>query len=157
MKKLLLSFFLISWASYALCQTILFGKVIRVVDGDTFTLLDQRQRKLRIRLYGIDCPEHGQAFANVAKKFTSDRVLNKEVRVEVRDTDRYKRIIGVILLPDRSVLNRELLKAGLAWHYVYHDRSRDYTELEASAQSRKINIWSAKHPVAPWDFRRNKR
>lgn len=42
------------------------GKVVRVADGDTITLLDSTNTQVRIRLYGIDCPENGQDFANVA-------------------------------------------------------------------------------------------
>lgn len=48
------------------------GKVVRVADGDTITLLDPTNTQLRIQLYGIDCPENGQDFANVAKWLTSD-------------------------------------------------------------------------------------
>jgi endonuclease YncB( thermonuclease family) len=37
------------------------GEVIRVLDGDTIEVLHEKQPE-RIRLYGIDCPEKGQAF-----------------------------------------------------------------------------------------------
>ncbi|MEN5058458.1 thermonuclease family protein [Sphingobacterium kitahiroshimense] len=42
------------------------GKVIRVADGDTITILDSVNNQLRVRLYGIDAPEKGQDFADVA-------------------------------------------------------------------------------------------
>jgi endonuclease YncB( thermonuclease family) len=37
------------------------GKVIGVLDGDTIEVLHEKKTE-RIRLYGIDCPEKGQAF-----------------------------------------------------------------------------------------------
>ncbi|MEN5058444.1 thermonuclease family protein [Sphingobacterium kitahiroshimense] len=42
------------------------GKVIRVADGDTITILDSDNNQLRVRLCGIDVPEKGQDFADVA-------------------------------------------------------------------------------------------
>lgn len=56
------------------------GKVIRVADGDTVTLLDSTNTQIRIRLFGIDCPESGQDFGNVAKRFTSDLCFSKTLR-----------------------------------------------------------------------------
>ena len=46
------------------------ASVIGVADGDTITVLRDRQQ-IRIRLDGINCPEGGQAFSNRAKQFTS--------------------------------------------------------------------------------------
>jgi endonuclease YncB( thermonuclease family) len=39
------------------------------------------------------------------------------VTVRVRDVDRYKRTVAEIILPDGRNLNRELVRAGLAWWY----------------------------------------
>ena len=38
-------------------------------------------------LYGIDCPERGQAFSRKAKQFASDMVFDKEVEVKQMDID----------------------------------------------------------------------
>ena len=43
------------------------GKVVGVSDGDTMTVLRDRTQ-IRIRLYGIDCPEMGQDFGSRAKR-----------------------------------------------------------------------------------------
>src|SRR5271157_2734981 len=47
------------------------GKVVGVSDGDTITVLRDRTQ-VRIRLYGVDCPETGQDFGSRAKQFTSE-------------------------------------------------------------------------------------
>ncbi len=33
------------------------GKVVRIIDGDTYDLLLKDNEKIRIRMYGIDAPE----------------------------------------------------------------------------------------------------
>ena len=49
----------------------LYGKVIEVNSGDVITIFNLN-RPVRVRLQGIDAPETGQAFADVAKKHLSD-------------------------------------------------------------------------------------
>ena len=39
------------------------GKVIAVKDGDTLKVLRDSTTAVTVRLYGIDCPERGQAFS----------------------------------------------------------------------------------------------
>lgn len=114
--------FLSVFFTFSYAQSII-GKVVRVADGDTVTLLDSTNTQIRIRLYGIDCPENGQDFGNVAKKFTSDLCFSKIITVDVKDIDRYGRTVGVIWVQDTINVNLELLKAGLAWHYKYFDKS----------------------------------
>lgn len=53
------------------------GKVVRVADGDTITILDSNNTQIRIRFHGIDCPENGQDFGQVARRFTSDLCFGK--------------------------------------------------------------------------------
>ena len=72
-----LSFILIICLQHAFSQEILKGKVIRISDGDTISILDSLHQQHRIRLHGIDCPENGQDFANVAKQLTSDLCFTK--------------------------------------------------------------------------------
>ena len=58
-------------------------------------------------------------------------------------------------LPNGRVLNEELLKNGLAWWYQYFNpHQHDLAAYQSAAQQRKIGLWSAAQPEAPWDFRR---
>jgi len=66
--------------SIAIGQTILNGKVIRIADGDTVTILDADNTQIKVRLYGIDCPESHQDFGTVARKFTTDHCFRKTVK-----------------------------------------------------------------------------
>jgi endonuclease YncB( thermonuclease family) len=92
--------------------------VVSVTDGDTITVLRDK-KQLRIRLYGIDTPEKGQAFGNKAKQFTSKMVFGKVVEVEVMDTDRYGRTVALVGV-NKQILKEELLKAGYAWVYYQY-------------------------------------
>jgi len=139
-----------------ICQTIS-GKVVRVADGDTVTLLDSTNKQIRIRLYGIDCPESKQDFGQVAKKFTSDLCFGQYIKVEVRDIDRYGRTVGIIWAQDTVNVNFELLKAGLAWHYKQYDKSPAYAQAEEKARAKKIGLWKQPNAIAPWEFRKQKK
>lgn len=155
-KRAFITLFIIFNSLTILSQTVLNGKVVRIADGDTMTILTKDNKQVRVRLYGIDCPEKGQDFSMASTRFTSQRSAGKRVTVQIKDIDRYGRTIGVVLLPDGTNLNKELLKAGLAWHYKFFDDSQEYANLEASAQKKSLGIWSLKHPIAPWDYRRAK-
>lgn len=138
----------------SIAQEIVSGKVVKVADGDTITILTADFTQIKVRLHGIDCPEKSQDFGNKAKQFTSNQCFGKVVMVKITDTDRYGRSIGVVTLQNGLTLNKELLKAGLAWHYKHYDQSKEYSDLEIIAKNQKLGIWSLPNAVAPWDFRR---
>jgi len=148
-----LLFFVIS-AQASIFQT---GKVVGVSDGDTVTVLVDRT-PVKVRLYGIDCPEGGQDFGNRAKQFASNMVFGKTVTMEVHDTDRYGRTVANILIGDKS-LNEELIKAGFAWVYNQYCKipiCRKWYQYEAQAQKQRNGLWRHPNPIPPWEFRRGK-
>jgi endonuclease YncB( thermonuclease family) len=134
------------------------GKVVKVADGDTITVL-HNGRGERVRLYGIDTPEKGQDFWRRAKAFTADRVAGKVVTVVPLDVDRYGRTVGLVYPggEGQSVsVNEELVANGLAWvflRYCHEGFCGSWTELEGKAQQAQIGLWALPDPVSPWDFR----
>ena len=131
------------------------GRVVSIQDGDTIEVLHNNKPE-RIRLYGIDCPELHQDFGSKAKEFTSEMVFGKVVGVEPVAKDRYGRTVAWIWI-DGKTLNRELILAGLAWHYKqYAPDNQDLERREVEARSEKIGLWSMKNPTPPWEFRQNK-
>lgn len=146
-----LLFFLVSCE---IDDEVIKGKVVRVADGDTITLLLDNNNQLKIRLYGIDCPETSQDFYRVAKEFTTSMCIHKTVSVDVIEVDQYGRSVAIVTLPNGEILNEELLKAGLAWHYKHYDQSEKYARLENEARESKLGLWSQKKPMAPWVFRK---
>jgi len=136
------------------------GRCIKVADGDTITILTPAKRQVRIRLACIDCPERQQPFGKRAKQFTSSLVFGKQVRVHVVDWDRYGRAVGWVYVNDddgqKICINRELVRAGLAWVYRKYCRNPELLRLEQEARSSGRGVWRNPHPVPPWVFRRNR-
>ena len=133
------------------------GKVVAISDGDTIRVMHNGSAE-RIRLWGIDCPEKRQPFGTRASQFTGDLAFGKDVKVLVHDVDRYGRTVGEVILPDGRSLNRELVRAGLAWwyqHYAPYDRELE--RLEAAARAARRGLWADKDPVPPWEWRRERR
>jgi micrococcal nuclease len=137
----------------SICQ--LKGRVVKVADGDTFTML-VREKQVRVRLHGIDCPEKGQDFANAAKQYLSGQIMGCEVTVKQMNTDRYGRIIGIVFLGTLNI-NEALLKEGLAWHFLKYDRNPEWTSMEATSRREKKGLWKQPDAVAPWQYRKGKR
>ena len=133
------------------------GTVVGISDGDTLNVL-RAGKAVKVRLHGVDTPEKAQAFGTRAHQFTSALAFGTEVTVVVRDTDRYGRLVGEVLLPDGRSLNQELVKAGMAWWYKhYAPNDTTLAQLEADARAAQRGLWAEAHPVPPWAWRRGDR
>lgn len=129
------------------------GRVVAVDDGDTIDVLRDR-RVEKIRLNGIDCPEILQAYGSRAKEYTTLLVFGKDVRVIVQGRDAWGRTLAQVVAPDGTVLNRELVRVGLAWwYYSFAPKDRDLEKLQAEAKAARAGLWAEAHPMAPWFFR----
>ena len=132
------------------------GKVVKVSDGDTIAIR-RGGENVRIRLFGIDCPERGQPWSARAKSLTAGLVGNADVTVIVKDTDRYGRTVGDVVLADGRHLSHVLLRAGLAWYYRHYANDPALEKLEDDARAARRGLWSEPHPLAPWKFRSDRR
>lgn len=136
------------------------GKVVGISDGDTITILTDGKQQVKVRLYGVDCPESKQAFGTRARQFTSEQVFGKLISVEVMDIDRYGRTVGIVSAPDGTTLNHELLENGMAWLYTAYCKAPvcgKWKQVEFSARQAKIGLWADKSPTPPWEYRKTGR
>lgn len=127
------------------------GKVVKVIDGDTIRVLDSAKQEHKIRLYGIDAPEKKQAFGNKAREYLASLIAGKEVKVLVKDKDRYQRNIGLVELNGMDI-NKEMVKNGYA--HAYTEYSEDYVSEEADARAFKLGLWSEDNVIKPSEFRK---
>lgn len=133
------------------------GKVVRIADGDTLTVLDAQNEQHKIRLYGIDAPEKGQAFGTKAREGLGDKVHEKHVRVIWKQRDRYGRIVGEVHLGDRNI-NLEMVQDGYAWWYrQYAPKDKALEHAEEEARKERRGLWRDKKPEPPWEFRQKER
>jgi len=131
------------------------GKVTHITDGDTFTLLlDDTDSTVSVNLYCVDCPELGQDYGAIAKRFTYDLIFNRYVTVVQPETDPSGAISGIVYVGTHSI-NEAILRAGMGWHYNLYHKNPDWDALQDMAKKGKTGLWKAsyKPPVPPWEFR----
>ncbi|MER0774497.1 thermonuclease family protein [Pseudomonas aeruginosa] len=143
----------------------LIGKVVRVLDGDTFELLVDQQ-PFRIRVIGIDAPEKDQPFGQRSRQSLAGMIDRNPVAVRVKGKDRYGRTLGAVYAkicapsaPCRAVyVNAEQVKTGMAWAYRFHGQAVDpaMLKLETQARSERVGLWSTPAAIEPWKWRHQK-
>lgn len=128
--------------------------VNRVIDGDTIRLSGIPRA---VRVYGIDAPEKAQTKGSEAAAFASKLMLGKKVMVERKSLDRYGRTIATVRLPDGRDLSEVMVSSGWAWHYRAYSKDKGLAAVEQMAREAKVGVWSDPAPIAPWDWRKNKK
>ena len=133
------------------------ASVVAVQDGDSMTVM-HGEKKEKIILYGIDCPERGQEFGAEARKFTDDLCYRKDITVDVRGRDKYGRTIAEVYLQNGTDLNQELVKRGLAWWSdKFAPKEQALKQLQDTAKASHTGLWAAPNPIPPWIFRNGQR
>jgi endonuclease YncB( thermonuclease family) len=135
------------------------GRVVKVSDGDTVTLLGADNTRIKIRLAGIDAPESRMPYGHAAQAYLACLVLNKEVVAMVHKQDRYGRTVATLWIASKD-LNLTMVQAGMAWHYILyaHEQTKAtataYAQAESFARSQRYGLWQDKHPRQPWIWRK---
>ncbi|MFT5467818.1 MAG: micrococcal nuclease [Verrucomicrobiales bacterium] len=133
------------------------GKVIGIVDGDTFDLLTPAKSKLRIRIQGIDAPERGQAYYKASKQQLADLVFGKEATITLETIDRYDRIVASARTEQGTDVGLGMIESGYAWHADRYLVSAEYAAAQKKANEDGIGLWAGIRPVSPEAFRGRKK
>lgn len=128
------------------------GTVYSIIDGDTYDMLIEGNKIIRIRMEGIDAPESGMPYYQVSKNYLGRLCFDKIVKVQItgKDNNRY---LGYTYLNDGTELSHEMIKAGLAWHYKKYNTNQELSDLEIVARNSKIGLWKDTNPMPPWTNR----
>ncbi len=138
---------------------ILHGTVTGIADGDTLYVLDANKREYKIRMLGVDAPEHAQAFGESSKQALKQLALKQKVQVVWHKRDQYGRLLGKVVLPGNRDAGLHQLASGMAWwnrKYAYEQVSADatrYRDTEYVARKKRLGLWSQKNPIPPWRWR----
>ena len=154
--------------SQAVIRTVT-GTVTKVTDGDTIHVTTPERTKLKVRLYGIDAPETpkinqrtghiskpGQPYGVESWKVLEAKIMRKQVRLDIIDIDKYKRMVGMIWLGDRNI-NLEMVREGHAEAYPEYLKPpyrSEFIEAEREAKSARRGIWKLPEYERPKDFRK---
>lgn len=125
--------------------------------------------EISVRLSCIDAPvitkirknepwlsKPGQPFAGRAFMALSNKVLHKQVQLEILKIDRRQRAVAVVVLDGRNI-NLEMVAEGWAW--ARRDCRKQpvdtkYMAAEEQARAKKAGLWSQDNPQPPWEFRK---
>lgn len=109
--------------------------ITRVIDGDTLVINNQTT----IRLENINTPEKGEPGYNEAKNFLK-QYENQEVQIEETGTDKYKRTLAKIYIPE--YLNLEIINQGLATKFLVNKNElKIFAQVESKAIEQEKGIW----------------
>lgn len=140
-----------------------------IADGDTLYVLDTGRNSHKIRLLGIDAPEHQQAFGERSKQSLSQMTYHQTVSVDWESRDIYGRILGRVRIvsalcrqhdcPRNFDVNLEQVRLGLAWWNKKYADSQfpgdagTYENAERQARENRAGLWAEAHPLPPWRWR----
>ncbi|EPH1200800.1 TPA: thermonuclease family protein [Citrobacter koseri] len=138
-----------------LCAAQLQGMVIRVLDGDTIEVLQERQ-PVRVRLLNIDAPEKKQPYGRWSTNQLKALLAGQSVTVSYTQTDRYGRVLGRVVTANGTEANRQQVLKGAAWVYDRYNTDNSLPALQREAQTQKRGLWADNQPVPPWEWRHKK-
>lgn len=131
------------------------GNVVRVLDGDTIEVLQDRT-PVRIRLINIDAPEKKQPFGRWSTNQLKSLIAGQPVTVTYTQTDRYGRVLGRVVTTNGIEANRYIVQNGAAWVYDQYNTDPSLPALQREARAQKRGLWADSQPVPPWEWRHKK-
>jgi micrococcal nuclease len=149
-KSIFVLFILMLFLTSFACAQNYTGKVLSVTNSDNISVVCG-SNAATVRLNCAVCPAAGQPFAPEAQKMLEGLILNQSVEVRVVWTDHDNRQVARLLVNGNSVAV-QLAGAGMAWYDKRFQQDGQILQAQATAQGKKIGIWSQPDPVAPWDF-----
>jgi len=143
-----------SWIKENFPQNCEWFGLNRIVDGDTIIVKNKGEKKVRIRMIGIDTPESKKAntpiqpFALEASHALKDLLKNQKTVCLLEDEigdkyDKYSRKLSYVFTTDGKDINGEMLKIGLARGYFYFPfaRKSEFRSFEKLAKKLRLGVW----------------
>ncbi|UPZ34822.1 thermonuclease family protein [Sphingobacterium sp. PCS056] len=161
MFKLIIAHFLIFIFSYSFVIGSVkddprYFKVKRVIDGDTFVIVDRQHQDVKVRLIGVDAPEtrktrkkpvgyYGQESKAYLKKLIDQKTV--QLVFDVGKKDQYGRWLSYVYV-NRTFVNADLVKKGYAVTYTVPPNvkyAEYFVKLEQKARIQEMGLWKYKN------------
>ena len=128
--------------------------VTKVVDGDTIEV-DMNGENAKIRIIGIDTPEtvdprkpvqcFGKEASSKAKETLNGKYVTLVADETQGNTDKYKRYLRYVFLPDGTNYGLFMISNGFAHEYTYDSTYKyqsEYKSAEVDARNNNRGLWS---------------
>lgn len=122
-----------------------------IEDGDSI-VIRYNNSFIKIRIYGIDAPEGTQTYGDISKAHLRYLISNKDLLIKERYKDRFGRTVADVFISDIDI-GLEMIRAGMAWHFVKYSNDLTYKEAERVARKNRVGLWSLPNPIPPWNYR----
>jgi endonuclease YncB( thermonuclease family) len=121
------------------------ASVIDVQDGDSL-LVDIDGTQERVRLIGVNAPEHDECFGPESAVGLRDLIDGTEIRIvaDVEARDQYGRLLGYVYLED-TLINEEIALRGLVLARAFEPNIALQDRIDAAAEDAQENqrgMWS---------------
>ncbi len=133
-----------------------FAKIVKVVDGDTIVVgsINNRKRRTKVRLIGIDTPESIRSlyqdvmpFGEEATRYVKNRLSQGKRVILIYDQaseDKFGRTLAYVYLMNGEFFNETLIKKGYAFAERYPPNVKYcdvFAQLEQEAKNQKLGLW----------------
>ena len=132
------------------------GVVTHVSDGDTVwvqPLQGEGGQAHKVRVQGIDAPEHCQVWGAQSQQALQAVLLNQVVDVQGQQHDSYGRLLARVYRQGQDV-GAWMVTQGHAWSYHYQHHPGPYEAQQAYAQMYHLGLFTDPRPVEPRWFRK---
>jgi endonuclease YncB( thermonuclease family) len=134
------------------------GRVIKIIDGNTLTVMLPDSFRLKVELADIDAPEKNQPHYQIAKQALSDKVFTEDVRVEIVSWKKNDLVVGLVFLNGES-MSSWMVAEGHAWVYPQDSDNLELLDMQMTAKTGMRGLWALSdvERVPPWEWRQGKR
>ena len=157
--SLLLALILLCVSTWSIAQNL--WKVVMVTDGDTIWVKREGERKIKIRVWGIDTPEkyfsgklereaarckvsikEMRKFGILASRHAEELFTKKGrmVRIEFKGTGYYGRHLGILYFTDGTDFGEQMISDGYACIYR-KNTLKSYRQAQSLAEKNRKGLW----------------
>lgn len=133
------------------------GKIISVIDGESFFIKMENGDTDSVRLWGIDSPEIKQQYGKAAQR-NLETHIHREVSLEYKTRDKNNFMMAIVTYKqkngDEINLNYFLVEQGYAWKNKF-TKDKKLEKLQNQAKRNQVGLWRNDNPTPPWEWRKN--